>query len=966
MTLRRSAAALVLLLGSALLYSPQLGAQAGAQGRWVTLPSLMPINPIHIAMMHNGKVLIVAGSGNVASETNYQAAVWDPESGSIITQPVAWDMFCNGMVILPDGRVFVNGGNLQYDPFHGLPRNAVYDPMTGVFTDVQNMAHGRWYPTVTVLGDGSVMTFSGLSETGGTNNAVEIYTPGIGWSQEYLAGWTPPLYPRMHLLPDGTVLYAGSGTGSRIFNLSTKTWTGVIASTNYTSSRTYGSSVLLPLTLASGHTPRGMIFGGGNPATASTEILDLSVSPRKWKYGPPMSQPRTEMNATILPNGKVLAMGGSTINEDATTASLNADLYDPISNTFTSAGANAFPRLYHSSSLLLPDATVLLVGSNPQRGSYEAHMEAYSPAYLFNADGTEALRPTITSVTPGAFRYGATFHVGTSDAADIRSVVLVRPGASTHSIDMDQRLVELAHTAGAGELTVTSPPNGNIAPPGYYMLFILNSSGVPPVARFVQLSATIPNQPPTAQIVNPSGNVTVSAGQQVSFTGAANDADGTVSSYSWTFPGGNPAASTQLVPGHVTYQSPGTYVASFKATDNDGASSALAKRTVTVPNFSIAASPASRAIPAGTNTSYTATVTGTSGFADSVALNVSGLAPGVTASFSPAAIVGSGSSTLKVVTSVTTAPGTHPLTITGTTGAITRTATVNLVVSSSAVPGRIGIDFTGSTPVAMGAADVAGVVPMSNWNTAAGAASIAPLALLDATGAATGATVTWKANSVWMLPTVDQPGDRRMMKGYLDSTNTSTTTVSVARLAQRTYDVYVYVDGDNRTYDRPANYTLSGPGLTPTTIKVIDPASTNFAGTFTQAANGKGNYLKFTVTGGDFTLTATPEPGAGTRRAPVNALEIVPVVAAPPPGAGTIGVNFLGSSTVGLDSSEIAGLVAAANWNNASGAARSTPQLLVDVTRWLAPDYDGRRRGERTRSRSPARSSCPCARRGSG
>ena len=376
---------------------------------------------------------------------------------------------------------------------------------------------------------------------------------GIGWSQEYPPGWTPPLYPRMHLLPDGTILYAGSGTGSRIFNPSTKTWTGVIASTNYTGTRTYGTSVLLPLTLASGYTPRVMIFGGGNPATASTETLDLSVSPRQWRYRPPMSQPRIEMNATILPNGKVLAMGGSTINEDATTASLNADLYDPISNTFTSAGANAFPRLYHSGSLLLPDATVLLVGGNPERGTYEAHMEAYSPAYLFNADGTEALRPTITSVTPGAFRYGSTFHVHTSDAADIRSVVLVRPGAATHSFDMDQRLVELAHTAGAGELIVTSPPNGNIAPPGYYMLFILNSAGVPSVARFVQLLATIPNRPPTANIVNPSGNVTVSAGGQVYFTGAASDADGTVSSYSWTFPGGNPATSTQLEPGHVTY-----------------------------------------------------------------------------------------------------------------------------------------------------------------------------------------------------------------------------------------------------------------------------------------------------------------------------------------------------------------------------------------------------------------------------
>ena len=235
------------------------------------------------------------------------------------------------------------------------------------------------------------------------------------------------------------------------------------------------------------------------------------------------------------------------------------------------------------------------------------------------------------------------------------------------------------------------------------------------------------------------------------------------------------------------------------------------------------------------------------------------------------------------MTSVTTAAGTYPLTITGTTGAITGTATVNLVVTSAAGLQPIGIDFNGSTPVAMSTSEVAGVVPMSNWNSAAGAASTVPLALLDTTGTATGGTVTWTANNVWMLPTVDQPGDRRMMKGYLDSANTSTTTVSVARLMPRTYDVYVYVDGDNRTYDRPANYTLSGPGLTPTTIKVIDPASTNFSGTFTQAANAKGNYLKFTVTGGDFTLTATPEPGAGSRRAPVNALEIVPVVAAPPP-----------------------------------------------------------------------------------
>src|SRR4030095_13016174 len=119
-------------------------------------------------------------------------------------------------------------------------------------------------------------------------------------------------------------------------------------------------AVLLPLTPANSYKPRVMIFGGGNPSTATTEIIDLSAATPAWQYGPHMSQPRIQMNATILPSGKVLLTGGSLNDEDTATASLNADLYDPNTNTFSSAGANKYPRLYHSNSLLLPDATVLL------------------------------------------------------------------------------------------------------------------------------------------------------------------------------------------------------------------------------------------------------------------------------------------------------------------------------------------------------------------------------------------------------------------------------------------------------------------------------------------------------------------------------------------------------------------------------------------------------------------------------
>src|SRR6266704_3389135 len=181
--------------GAAPAQAPSSSGTAPPYGKWSTLPYTMPINPIHVALLHTGKVLIVSGSGNDPTNSNLQAAVWDPQTGNTTTQTVAWDMFCNGMVILPDGRGFVNGGTLQYDPFHGLSKSAVFDPATNTFTDVQNMAHGRWYPTVTTLGDGRVMTFSGLDESGNTNSTVEIYTVGSGWSQQYNASWTPPLYP---------------------------------------------------------------------------------------------------------------------------------------------------------------------------------------------------------------------------------------------------------------------------------------------------------------------------------------------------------------------------------------------------------------------------------------------------------------------------------------------------------------------------------------------------------------------------------------------------------------------------------------------------------------------------------------------------------------------------------------------------------------------------------------------------
>src|SRR2546427_13021483 len=98
------------------------------------------------------------------------------------------------------------------------------------------------------------------------------------------------------------------------------------------------------------------------------------------------------------------------------------------------------------SSDLLPDGTVWVVGGNPVRGTYEQHMEIYSPAYLFNPDGTLAARPTITGVPSSGIGYGSAFQVQTPDAANITSVVLRRPGAPTHAFDMEQRMVAMNYT----------------------------------------------------------------------------------------------------------------------------------------------------------------------------------------------------------------------------------------------------------------------------------------------------------------------------------------------------------------------------------------------------------------------------------------------------------------------------------------------------------------------------------------
>src|SRR3984893_9591796 len=329
--IRRAVALLTISLGALGISSQMVIAQPQVTGQWapVNAPSQdplsyqMPINPIHMGLLHTGQVLIVAGSEN--NPLNHpkgqhvkssKAAVWDLGGGDITkgkitrTPDLSWDVFCNGWAFFPDGRCFIIGGTLQYDPFHGEKKTTVFDPLAlqndpanHQFYQIQDMAAGRWYATGIVLADGSIMAFSGTSDTGVTNNTVEFYTVGSGWSSPFTADYTPELYPWLHLLPSGSyggkpynsgaVFGSGCNRTTRIFDPANPNgnWQTFPNGTGHVISlvRTFGNSVLLPLGSFNHKPPnyaaRVMVLGGGNQpsgATASTEMIDFSQSSPQW------------------------------------------------------------------------------------------------------------------------------------------------------------------------------------------------------------------------------------------------------------------------------------------------------------------------------------------------------------------------------------------------------------------------------------------------------------------------------------------------------------------------------------------------------------------------------------------------------------------------------------------------------------------------------------------------------------
>jgi hypothetical protein len=254
----------------------------------------------------------------------------------------------------------------------------------------------------------------------------------------------------------------------------------------------------------------------------------------------------------------------------------------------------AVTRQYHSTALLLPDGRVLsagggICGTCDQVGYLAKNAEVFTPPYLFQKDGSGQLapRPTISSA-PSSAGYGSQVQISTPDAASIQKVALVRLGAVTHSNNMEQRYVPLNFSTGSGSLTASTPANTNVAPPGFYMLFIIDGAGVPSVAKMVRLDSTAPppppsNQPPSVSLTSPTNGAVFTQPAKVDLAADASDPDGSITSVSF-YDGSKLITQDTTAPYGYRWNvsSVGDHVLTARATDNAGATITSSPVTITV------------------------------------------------------------------------------------------------------------------------------------------------------------------------------------------------------------------------------------------------------------------------------------------------------------------------------------------------------------------------------------------------
>jgi uncharacterized repeat protein (TIGR02543 family) len=461
-------------------FSAPPGAEATV-GRW-DAPRSTPAIGLHLSQLPSGRALLWGHGG--------EPQLWNPVGGGFTqvanntcSNPATCELFCSGHSFLADGRLLVAGGhNEALGDNNGLRQASTFNGTSWQVTGTMNYA--RWYPTLVTLENGNVVALSG-NQAPGTLAAIPERYDGTFWTSLTGASMSLPLYPRAFVEPkNGYVFVAGEGTPRFLNPTGAGSWS--TAPGRIVSDRSYGSAVMLD--------SKVLYVGGGgggscpnNLPQRTAELIDLAAGSPAWALTGSMAIARRQTNATILADGKVLVTGGSSqcgfTNEAG--AVFAAEMWDPATGQWTTLATAGVVRVYHSTTVLLPDGRVLSTGSGDGGGvTQQFTYEIFSPPYLFKGP-----RPAY-NLARTDMHYGTPFTVTTGDAASIRKVTLVRLASSTHAFDMGQRLNTLSYVPAADgqSLTVTPPAAGRVAPPGPYLLFVLNDKGVPSVAQTILLS----------------------------------------------------------------------------------------------------------------------------------------------------------------------------------------------------------------------------------------------------------------------------------------------------------------------------------------------------------------------------------------------------------------------------------------------------------------------------------------------
>jgi hypothetical protein len=511
----------------------QSGVFASAQpaGSWSMGANTLTV-PIHASLLPSGKIFYLTGDGENTNQQlpnpPYHAGLVDLNTNVQTPLIAPEDISCGGNSNLPSGNLLLGGGTLQWNSFtpnkQAWGRNQMYefDFNSESFVQVPSMAHGRWYPTFTLLPNGTVQILAGDDEFGCQNRLVEIYDPSTqslsisynpASSLTYCVGscavGTVPgagspcyggtnkgvapsvhNYPRNHIMPSGILAVVGMYTTLRTWDPASGKWY-TAGTTLDTQTRMYGTSILLPLQNNTIETGKILICGGAptlatSQATNTAEIITPSLTTKTSlvsRSTNSMKYSRQFLNATILPTGQIFVNGGASNGNNLASAIYAAEMFDPVSDTWTVMPAATVPRCYHSSAILTQDGRVW-TGGTTFYGPYrpELRTEIFSPSYVF------ATRPTILSSPIITGGYGGTITIPTPDATSITKVSLLRTGSVTHMFNAGQRLVWLQiQSTSVDSVTVAAPINSNIAPPGYYLIHILDVTGTPSIGQFIKI-----------------------------------------------------------------------------------------------------------------------------------------------------------------------------------------------------------------------------------------------------------------------------------------------------------------------------------------------------------------------------------------------------------------------------------------------------------------------------------------------